>query len=629
MGKPLQANGMLAQNKTNLSGHQIGNYEMEELLISRVASSFYRGRDVKLDQPVFIEILHTTVEQDPDIAGSFQRRMEAVSQIKHRNIAPVIDISVTQDGYSYAIIEYIPGVWFDEQLSKWNSEEYIPPVEESLLLVRQIAEALSVAHPAGLVDSDLRPANILIRDSDNAPVLVDLGVPATVKPRDAVLTNGQSHSLDYTSPEEIEGKTIGRRSNIYSLGILLYKLLTGHRPRLPTSSWDIFERSTMPKEVPLEEERQGFSGETYRLVRNCLWRQEWSRFESADELISAIDTAILAEQSLPRTAIWSDKRRRWLYVAIPVVALLVLIFGLILVWNQFANAEQGSAAVDGENLTTVEGVSSGLAGSNGTLEPTETLTREAPPTSAAETTVSVFGPSAEQTYANDETIRFAWVWLTNLKDNEEFDVYLVYEDEEGAPILVGVATEPDNASLYLLESSVDDLDTPAGSYLWQVRLEDSRSGRMIVESDPRRLIIIQDSTPTPTEVPSTNISTATVTPTVVPATVTPTEVACVPAAPFRWLTHRVLPGENPSYYSEQANVPVQEIFTANCLPRDAILSVGQLLYIPPPLATITPTPGPTDTPQPVNGGGSEKPPGTRPTSTPAPRPTSTPGSGPA
>ena len=629
MGKPLQANGMLAQNKTNLSGHQIGNYEMEELLISRVASSFYRGRDVKLDQPVFIEILHTTVEQDPDIAGSFQRRMEAVSQIKHRNIAPVIDISVTQDGYSYAIIEYIPGVWFDEQLSKWNSEEYIPPVEESLLLVRQIAEALSVAHPAGLVDSDLRPANILIRDSDNAPVLVDLGVPATVKPRDAVLTNGQSHSLDYTSPEEIEGKTIGRRSNIYSLGILLYKLLTGHRPRLPTSSWDIFERSTMPKEVPLEEERQGFSGETYRLVRNCLWRQEWSRFESADELISAIDTAILAEQSLPRTAIWSDKRRRWLYVAIPVVALLVLIFGLILVWNQFANAEQGSAAVDGENLTTVEGVSSGLAGSNGTLEPTETLTREAPPTSAAETTVSVFGPSAEQTYANDETIRFAWVWLTNLKDNEEFAVYLVSEDEEGAPILVGVATEPDNASLYLLESSVDDLDTPAGSYLWQVRLEDSRSGRMIVESDPRRLIIIQDSTPTPTEVPSTNISTATVTPTVVPATVTPTEVACVPAAPFRWLTHRVLPGENPSYYSEQANVPVQEIFTANCLPRDAILSVGQLLYIPPPLATITPTPGPTDTPQPVNGGGSEKPPGTRPTSTPAPRPTSTPGSGPA
>ena len=624
MRKPLQANGMLAQNKTNLSGLQIGNYEMEELLISRVASSFYRGRDVKLDQPVFIEILHTTVEQDPDMAGSFQRRMEAVSQIKHHNIAPVIDISVTQDGYSFAIIEYIPGVWFNEQLSKWDSEEYIPPVEESLLLVRQIAEGLSVAHPAGLVDSDLRPANILIRDTDNAPVLVDLGVPAMVKPRDAVLTNGQTHSLDYTSPEEIEGKTIGRRSNIYSLGILLYRLLTGHRPKLPTSSWDIFERSTMPKEVPLEEERQGFSGETYRLVRNCLWRQEWSRYESADELISAIDTAILAEQSLPRTTMWADKRRRWLYVAIPVIALLVLIFGLVLVWNQYGNTGQGAsvdggnpATTGGEDLTTAESVGSGLVGNNGTLEPTETLTREAPPTSAAETTVSVFGPSAEQTFANDEKIGFAWVWLTTLKDNEEFAVYLVSEDEEGPPILVGVATEPDNASLYLLESNAGDLDVPAGSYLWQVRLEDSRSGKMIVESDPRRLTIIQASTPT--KIPSTKISTATATPNAVTATVTPTEVVCVPAAPFRWLTHRVLPGENPSYYSEQANVPVQEIFTANCLPNDAILSVGQLLYIPPPLPTATPTPGPTDTPGSSgsgnnNGGG--KPPGPKPSSTP-------------
>ncbi len=622
---------MLAQNKTILSGHQIGNYETEELLISRAASDFYRGRDVKLDQPVFIEILQTTVEQDPDMAAAFQRRMEAVSQIKHRNIAPVIDISVTQDGHSYAVIEYIPGVWLDEQMSYWSSEENILPVEESLLLVRQIAEALSVAHPAGLVDSDLRPANILIRETDNAPVLVDLGVPPTVKLRDAVLTNGQSHSLDYASPEEIEGKSIGRRSNFYSLGILLYKLLTGHRPRLPTSSWAIFERSTMPKEVPLEEERQGFSGETYRLVRNCLWRQEWSRFESADELISAIDTAVLAEQSLPRTAIWSSKRRKWLYIAIPVIALLVLVLGLVLGWNQFVNAEQGAAVdggssttTDGEGLTTVETVGSGMAGSNGTLEPAKSLAGEAPLTSAAETTVSVFGPSAERTFTKDEKIKFAWIWLTTLNDNEEFAVLLISEDEEGAPILVGVTTEPDNGSLYLLENSADDLDISAGSYLWQVHLKDSRSGKMIVESDPRRIIITQDSTqtPTPTKVPSTQVVTPTATPTVVPATVTPTEVACVPAAPFRWLTHRVLPGENLSYYSERANVPVQEIITANCFPSGVILSVGQLMYIPPPLATRTPTPGPTNTPTPtiVNDGGGERPPSLRPTSTPGPGP---------
>ncbi len=436
----LQANGMLAQNRTNLTGNQIGNYELEELLIPRVASDFYLGRDIKLDQPVYIEILHTTEEQDPDLAGNFQRRVEAVSQIKHPNIAPIIDIGVTRDGYPYAILEYIAGVWLSEQLAEESTLEDLLPVRESLLLVRQIADALSVAHPAGLVDPDLRPANILMRESDNAPVLVDLGVPITVKPRDAVLTNRQSNSLDYASPEEIEGKAIGRRSNIYSLGILLYQLLTGHRPRLPTSSWDIFERSTMPKEVPLEEERQGLSGETYRLVRNCLWRQEWSRFESADELISAIDTAILAEQALPRTTIWSSRKRRWLYVAIPIIALLFLIFGLAMVWSQFARAEQGTdaenagsgtAVSDASGVSTAVSEESAVLVGNSTSEPTATLTREAPPTSAAESTISVFGPSADQAFASGESIDFAWVWLTLLKENEQFGVYLASEDEEG------------------------------------------------------------------------------------------------------------------------------------------------------------------------------------------------------
>jgi serine/threonine protein kinase len=604
---------MLAQNKTNLSGQQIGNYELKELLVSRDATDFYLGRDTKLDQPVFIEILQSTNEQDPDMAGSFQRRMEAVSQIKHPNIAPVIDIDVTRDNYTYAVIEHTPGVWLEDQLSEWSAEEYILPVQDSLLLVRQIADALSVAHPAGLVDPDLRPSNIILREDDNSPILVDLGVPVIIKPRDAVLTNRQSNRLDYSSPEEIEGKAIGRRSNIYSLGILLYELLTGHRPKLPTSSWDIFEHSTMPKEVPLEEERQGLSGETYRLVRNCLWRQEWSRFESADELISAIDTAILAEQSLPKTTIWSGRRRRWLYVAVPLLALLVLIFGLILVWSQFARAQQGTAEDSDENgsaITTEDEVSTptvsavgGLLGVDNTPEPTETITREAPPTSAADNTVSVFNPSADQTFARNDSIGFAWVWLTVLNNNEEFAVYVVSEDNGGDPILVGITAEPDDASLYVVESSARELDLTAGSYLWQVHLVNRQTGEMILESDPRRILIAADPTPTPTEIPPTNTPTASPTATEIPPTPTATEVACVPSAPFGWLTHQVERGETPSFYAERANVRVQDIFAANCLRQGAILSIGQQLFIPPPLATNTPIPLPTDTPSPDIGGG--------------------------
>jgi serine/threonine protein kinase len=627
---------MLTQNRTDLSGQQIGNYDLEELLISRSVSDFYLGRDVKLDQPVFVELLRSTAEQDPDLVGQFQRRMEAVSQIKHPYIAPVMDIGVNPDGYPYAVIDHISGTWLDDRLLEWHKDEYEPPVEDALLLVRQIADALSIAHPVGLVDPDLRPGNILIRDSDNTPVLVDLGVPITAKQRDAVLINKQSNSLDYASPEEIEGKAIGRRSNVYSLGILLYELLTGNRPQLPTSSWDIFERSTMPKEVPLEEERQGLSGETYRLVRNCLWRREWSRYESADELISAIDTAILAEQTLPKTIVAEDRRRRWLYIAVPIVALLILIFGLALVWGRFVNADQGQTSATPNNTanSTPLGVAGGIAGSDSTPEPTVTLTRESPPTSAADTTVPVFGPPADQTFAAEDNISFAWVWLIAPEESEEFSVYVLSEDEQSEAILAGVATEPDNASLYRLDSSARELNIPAGSYLWQVRLEDMNSGETVVESDPRRFIVLEDPTETPINVRPTQTATtvATSTPKSAQPTVTPTEVVCEPGPLRGWSSHRVEPGQNPSFFAERANVPVQTVFEANCLQPGAVLSVGQLLYIPPPLATDTPTPGPP-TPTDVfetgggggggddgkddNGGGEPDPPKPKPSSTPS------------
>ncbi len=586
---------MLSQNRTDLSGQKIGNYELEERLKTRPVSDFYIGRDAKLDRPVFIEILQTKEEQDSNLVERFQRRTETVSQIKNSNIAPVIDAGVTEDGYPFAISEFISGDWLSNKLADWEEEEYILPVDEALLLARQIAVGISAAHSVGLIDSELRPDNILILEADSTPVLLDLVVPVTARARDSVLTNGHSESLDYASPEEIEGKAISRRSNIYSLGIIIYELLTGHRPRLPTSSWDIFERSTMPKEVPLEEERQGLSGETYRLVRSCLWRQEWSRFESTDELISAIDTAILAEQSLPKATLWTSKRRRWLYVAVPVIALLFIVFGLVLVWSQFANAQQGA---DGSPTSTIDpendNSNSGLIAGINTPGPTPTLTREAPPTLDAEVTIPVFGPLADQSFSAAEIIDFAWIWLTLPNENEVFAVYIIAEDNGGESILAGTVTEPDNASLFLLEKSSKDIGIGPGSYLWQVRLEDKVSGELVVESDPRRFIIIEELTPTPTQIPATPTPSATATESL--PTATPTEEFCVPTAPPGWISHQVQLGESPSIFGQRANVRVQDILDVNCLSPGAVLSVGQLLYIPPPLATNTPTPGPIRTP---------------------------------
>ena len=140
--------------------------------------------------------------------------METVSQIKEDNIAPVIETGITDDDIAYAVIEYIQGVWMSETQAEWNEDEKVSPVGDALALGRDIAEAVSAGHSAGLIHHDLRPENILISDEDNRPVMIDLGVPVSTNIRNGVLSESRTKMLDYASPEELEGKSISRRSNI-------------------------------------------------------------------------------------------------------------------------------------------------------------------------------------------------------------------------------------------------------------------------------------------------------------------------------------------------------------------------------------------------------------------------------
>lgn len=622
---------MIAQNHTDFSGEQIGNYQIKSLLTNRKVSSFFLAEDVKLGQSVYLEILNVTKNEDPELANSFQRRMESVSQIKHPNIAPVIEIDVTADGNPYAVIDYFPGKSLTKYLADTSVTESMRSASDALTTNRYIAEALSVAHPAGLIHHDLRPDNIWVREEDGTPVLVDLGVPIVTTPPDAVLTNSRAEMLDYAAPEVAEGKAISRRSNIYSLGIIIYEFLTGHRPKLPASSWDIFERSTMPKEVPLEEERAGLSGETYRLVRNCLWRQEWSRFETADELIIAIDTAILAEQSLPqKEAMWAGNSRRWFYV-IPILAFFVLVFGLGFVWLQNINANQNpptSTPTLGTVPTEIEGAV-GVGDADGTVQPTATETLEAPPTVADNLPIPVITPQIDSNFGIDDTIRFTWFSASKPNENEHFAVYISPEDEiNPEPYLIGVVTEPDAAGVFDLREEVANLPFAGGAYLWQVKLEIIDDETPITVSDPRRLFIIEN---TPT---ATATATTTEEPTPTP---TLTEAVCTPTRPLGWIDHTVLAGETISTFAQRANVLAADILEANCLEQGAILSIGQGLIIPPPLATITPTPGPATATPTINSGndgpsdpGDPSDPtatsGPPPTLTPRPPPVETPGS---
>ncbi|MBX7253178.1 MAG: protein kinase [Candidatus Promineofilum sp.] len=592
---------MVARDKEDLSGQQIGNYEIESHIAARKASDLFLARDVKLERLVFLEVLRTTAEEDENLAARFRRRMETVSQLKEPSIAVVSDLDITDDGFPYAVIDYFPGTTLADRLAELNRTQGPMPVIEALELAKQLAQALGVAHAAGLIHHDLRPENIMLRE-DGAPVLIDLGLPIVLDPAAPGVNGAASEMLDYASPEELEGKGITRRSNIYSFGVLLYELLSGHRPKLPVLPFDIFPQANMPKEEPLEEARPGLAGETYRLVRNCLWRQEWSRFETADELITAIETAIFAEQELPKAATWTPKPNRSFLVIIPVALLVLGLLGFLIL----RNARSGQAeAEDTPAAETTPGDVAGVATNDPavTPSPTATATIELATESAGEVAIPALSPGPGREFTVEDTIDFDWYWPPLPQPGQHFALYLIDGDQE---YKLGALTEPNNGISYRL--TVDGADIPVtGENLgWQVRLENITGGGVEVASDVIP-IIIRALTPTPSPTGTAAPATPTVTPTLAEA--------CVVSPPPGWVLYTIRTGDSLSNLSERANIPVEDLIAVNCLPND-LLSVGQQVWVPLAAVPRTPTPpsvNPTSAPPPPTAGGS----------TPEPRPPTT------
>jgi serine/threonine protein kinase/LysM repeat protein len=607
---------MVARDKEDLSGQQIGNYEIESHIAARKASDLFLARDVKLERLVLLEVLRVTEDEDEDLTERFHGRMETVSQLKDPHIAVVSDLDVTDDGFPYAVIDYFPGETLAEKLADLRHNNQTLPVIESLELAKQIAQGLGVAHAAGLIHHDLRPQNVMLRE-DGTPVLIDLGVPIVSGPAASSLNGPEKEVLDYASPEELEGKPLTRRSNVYSLGVILYELLAGHQPNLPTLPFDIFPQANMPKEEPLEEARPGLAGETYRLVRNCLWRQEWSRFETTDEMITAIETAIFAEQELPKAAAWTPQRSNSMKFIVPVALVLVGILAFFLLRGVFGGG--GAEADEATREGTPDGTFVAAAETPDPNDtPTATATLELPTESSVDFSISVLPHGANRIFTAQDTINFDWFWPTLPEPDQHFAVYLLDGEER---YLLGTRTEPYSGAAYRL--SVPAAELPAsGELAWQVRLETIDSGEVIVESDNTPIVVqLQTPTPTPSLTPSAEPS----------ETAGPTEtVDCVMDPPPGWILYTIRQGDSLSNLAERANIPVETLLRVNCLPND-LLSVGQQVWVPQASVPRTPTPAPTNTsappprPSPTTGGTTpEPPPPTATTGSQPPTPTEPP-----
>src|SRR5262252_856687 len=213
-------------------GTRLGPYEIAAAIGAGGMGEVYRGRDTRLDRTVAIKVLPAHFSTDPVRKQRFEREAKTISNLNHPHICVLHDIG-SQDGVDYLVMECVEGETLAKRLEKGPL-----PLEQVLKLGAQIADALDKAHRSGVVHRDLKPGNIMLTSSGAKLLDFGLAKPAAPVLTGATLTAATPLSpmteegtivgtFQYMSPEQIEGKELDGRSDIFSLGAVLYEMLTG------------------------------------------------------------------------------------------------------------------------------------------------------------------------------------------------------------------------------------------------------------------------------------------------------------------------------------------------------------------------------------------------------------------
>jgi predicted Ser/Thr protein kinase len=199
-------------------------YELEGLLGTGGMSSVFKARDMLLERYVALKILHEHFGSDAEYAERFRREARAVAQLSHPSIVTVIDRGEA-DGRHFIVFEYIEG----ENLKELVGRTGPLPVRDAVLLGIDIADALAFAHRMGIVHRDVKPQNVLL-NGDGRPKVTDFGIARSLDVDGVTQTGTVLGTSNYIAPEQASGQPVSPQTDVYSLGIVLFELLTGNVP---------------------------------------------------------------------------------------------------------------------------------------------------------------------------------------------------------------------------------------------------------------------------------------------------------------------------------------------------------------------------------------------------------------
>lgn len=322
-----------------LIGQQIDHYLIESHIARGGMADVYLAQDVRLRRQVALKVMLADLTHQPEATARFEREAEAVAQLNHPNIVQIYTAGLTPSNQPYLAMQYVKGGSLHAQLTRLAERQQRLDTKDVLNLARQIADALDTAHQAGIVHRDLKPGNILLQP-DGTPILTDLGI-AAMQGHDTQLTQADKvlGTPQYMSPEQALGRKVDGRSDIYSLGVILYQMLAGRVPFDGDSPLAVLHQHVYEPPEPLSVIRPDLTEATYRAVNKALQKKPADRFQTASEMVRALDQALAAESGewvretvaaatptrvtpRPRLRLW------WLLLLLPILVLALCGWGV-------------------------------------------------------------------------------------------------------------------------------------------------------------------------------------------------------------------------------------------------------------------------------------------------------------
>src|SRR5258707_7963160 len=333
----------ISANQEHLQpGHVLGSrYEIWSVLGEGGMGTVYKALDREVDQLVALKLIRPDMAANSVIVARFKQELLTARQVTHRNVIRIYDLSEV-DGVKFITMEFVEGC----DLRKLLRDDGKLAPERAVEIIRQICLALEAAHAVGIIHRDLKPQNIM-QEKQGRILVMDFGLARSLE------SGGMTHSgallgtIEYMSPEQAMGAHLDCRSDLFSLGLIFYELLTGKVPYKADTAMASLLKRNQERAIPAAELDTSIPKVLSDIVSKCLERDLSARYQNAKEILLDLE-AWEGKQPTPASAVrpipFPPREVPWKWIATGALAVAVVIGGLLLGGKLTSNAVPKVAA---------------------------------------------------------------------------------------------------------------------------------------------------------------------------------------------------------------------------------------------------------------------------------------------